>query len=347
MTIPKKKWLSLIGVVVFAYLLRKIGVRRVLDCVNLVEARYLWVSALFIGPVAALQCLRWKLLLDGQGIKLTFLRALQFHFAGQFYGVATPGRLGTFVRGYLVQQATGVGLGRAMANIVFDRLMGLAALSLLAVVGAGLVLSRWWRPGLGLALVAAASALAAGLLLLHPKVRASARVRLTLILPGRARRWLDAQDGRLGTYAPSCPYLVCAFFVALLAWVCIYAQVYVIAMGLGFRMPFSHFATVVPISNIVGYLPITISGFGTRDGALVYLFGLYGASPELALTQSLLGYALSAILPSLCGLPVVLWLSVCGSWSLAPETATAKRGLDSVLGGPPRQPGHRDVRAAT
>tara|TARA_B100000427_G_C15460098_1_gene573624 strand:- start:997 stop:1215 length:219 start_codon:yes stop_codon:yes gene_type:complete len=42
------------------------------------------------------------------------------------------------------------------------------------------------------------------------------------------------------------------------------------------------------ISNLVSFLPISISGLGTRDATLIFLFSLINIQSELALSYSLL-----------------------------------------------------------
>ena len=42
------------------------------------------------------------------------------------------------------------------------------------------------------------------------------------------------------------------------------------------------------ISNLISFLPVSVSGIGTRDAALIYLFSLVNIQPEIAVTYSFL-----------------------------------------------------------
>lgn len=42
------------------------------------------------------------------------------------------------------------------------------------------------------------------------------------------------------------------------------------------------------ISNLISFIPISISGLGTRDATLIYLFSLIGLKPELAVSYAFL-----------------------------------------------------------
>ncbi|HTV28367.1 MAG TPA: lysylphosphatidylglycerol synthase domain-containing protein, partial [Xanthobacteraceae bacterium] len=62
---------------------------------------------------------------------------------------------------------------------------------------------------------------------------------------------------------------------------------------------------IVPLSNLVQTLPISIAGWGIREGFLSAAFGLVGVWPEKALTLSVL-YGLLTLIGSLPG--GVIWL---------------------------------------
>jgi uncharacterized membrane protein YbhN (UPF0104 family) len=42
------------------------------------------------------------------------------------------------------------------------------------------------------------------------------------------------------------------------------------------------------ISNLISFIPISISGLGTRDATLIYLFSLIDLTPELAVSYAFL-----------------------------------------------------------
>jgi len=42
------------------------------------------------------------------------------------------------------------------------------------------------------------------------------------------------------------------------------------------------------LSNLISFIPISISGLGTRDAILIYLFSLIGLKPELAVSYAFL-----------------------------------------------------------
>ena len=63
---------------------------------------------------------------------------------------------------------------------------------------------------------------------------------------------------------------------------------------MGISLPALDLALITFISTLAATVPISIAGWGIREGALVYLFGLYGVRPETAFAVSILfGFALT------------------------------------------------------
>lgn len=55
------------------------------------------------------------------------------------------------------------------------------------------------------------------------------------------------------------------------------------------------------ISSLVGLLPISFGGLGTREGTTVFLLGLFSVSINQAFTLSISSYIIAKFLPALVG----------------------------------------------
>jgi hypothetical protein len=74
-----------------------------------------------------------------------------------------------------------------------------------------------------------------------------------------------------------------------------------IGMALGVDVPVAYYMIFVPLTSLVLILPISFAGLGVREGAYVVLFKQAGVAPEVALSMSLLVYALGTVTPGLVG----------------------------------------------
>jgi uncharacterized protein (TIRG00374 family) len=90
------------------------------------------------------------------------------------------------------------------------------------------------------------------------------------------------------------------FYTALNWFVSIFQMVFCY-LGLHTRVPVLFAAGALPLAIFVGLLPLTLSGMGTRDSAIIALFSRY-ASPGVSLGVGLLYSLFGYWLPSLVGL---------------------------------------------
>ena len=73
------------------------------------------------------------------------------------------------------------------------------------------------------------------------------------------------------------------------------------ALSIGIDVGVLFFVLVIPVISLLDLLPISISGIGTRDVALIFLFGLKGIAPEQAVAFSLIYLFMSYWLVALIG----------------------------------------------
>ena len=94
-----------------------------------------------------------------------------------------------------------------------------------------------------------------------------------------------AQACRTALGAPR--LLIGAWTVAVACWVSNLLVMFLLLKAVGAGVEFSTVAATMPLAILVGILPLTISGMGTRDGALVFLLkGI--AAPAVILAGTLL-----------------------------------------------------------
>jgi uncharacterized membrane protein YbhN (UPF0104 family) len=66
------------------------------------------------------------------------------------------------------------------------------------------------------------------------------------------------------------------------------AAVWLLAGELRVSLPLVDIALVTFVASLAATLPISFAGWGVREGALVFLFGLYDVEPQTAFTISIL-----------------------------------------------------------
>jgi hypothetical protein len=97
-----------------------------------------------------------------------------------------------------------------------------------------------------------------------------------------------------------------SIFCGLLSWIPPFIYGYLLALSIGIDAGILFFVLVIPVISLLDLIPISISGIGTRDMALIFLFGLKNISAEQAVAFSLVYLFMSYWLIALIGAGIYL-----------------------------------------
>ncbi|MBA7702251.1 hypothetical protein ES703_111011 [subsurface metagenome] len=91
--------------------------------------------------------------------------------------------------------------------------------------------------------------------------------------------------------------------ITSISWFLYYVIVYFLALGINIEMvPFWVFGAAATLSSLVGMLPISVSGVGTRDAIFILIFSQYGIIFETSIALSFMVLLILFITPALVGL---------------------------------------------
>jgi len=274
---------------------------------SMVDLRTVWNSLLTTNPLAyafaifmmlmsiLAKSYKWKLLLE-QG-ELGFLS--KSYFVGMLYGVFTPSKLGDFIRSFHVNNKYKTGLTRATISVTFDRLLDMLCVFVFAAISMFIVLGQGFGNNLMLAVVIV---MVFGLILgyayldkfISPFMGLFSRIlgkgRLSITREKLREEMLKTGYKRKSVFIIS----FAIWFTNVLGW-------WVFAMMLGMRIEFIYFFAATNIGTVVGLLPVTMGGFGTREATNVYLLSLYGVPLEQGFVFSIMSTIIGIVLPGLVG----------------------------------------------
>jgi glycosyltransferase 2 family protein len=268
---------------ILAVILSRISFGEVLARASAGAPVVLAAAFLLVVLVAVLVALRWRVLANWLGLAVPAGLAVRALFLGFFGGQVLPSALGVdVVRGYVVARHAGA-TGRVAASVIADRLVGLFALCLLLFI-ANPVLPQV-PPPYG-SLVAPAAVLASGTVLLAFVVACT-------------RGWRSF-EGVVLRAAPIAAAIILALAVHALAvaTACMAARAY------GIDASLAVWGAIIPLSLLASAVPVSISGWGVREVAIIALAAPLGVpAPEALLVSLTLG-----VLNVLASLPGALFL---------------------------------------
>ncbi|MEO5337065.1 MAG: flippase-like domain-containing protein [Magnetospirillum sp. WYHS-4] len=243
---------------------------------------------------------RWNAALAAIGEPLSFWRSFVLCYIGAFFNQTLPSAVGgDAVRMYKARH-DGLSLSAAINGVMLDRVSTVVALVFLVVGLQPLLLAKvdlgaaeWLFPLLSLGALA-------GLGVLMMLDRMPESLRRWKIVRGLAYL---ATDTRRLFLVPR--HAARSLFFSAIGHVNISVAVWVLARALAIDISVVDCLILIPLVILITTLPISIGGWGVREGAMVGTLGLVGVPAESALVLSIL-FGLSAMVTALPG--GVFWL---------------------------------------
>jgi hypothetical protein len=262
---------------------------------NLLRSANLWLYAacsVISTAGMGLRTLRWHTMLQAVGAKVSFRRTLYLCYVGAFFNSFLPSGLGGDVvrvleigPGATKQQATG--------TILVERLAGFAVLFCLALVT--LPFSAQYLPGPLTLLIASLTigVLGATALLLEGKLLRQLMGHFPKAISLAGDTWL----GQTYDVITACGWraLGKAALISLVFNLSIVWSNWLVVQALGLSVPLWAVALILPIISATLLIPLSISGFGVREGVVVFLLMQVGLSNDQGLLLSLAWYGLDVL----------------------------------------------------
>ncbi len=290
------KYLALIGILLFLLILSRIDLDEFLLLLKQADYSFFAFLPFLILSVFLFQALKWQKLLKIQKLDYNFWHLFKVQLVSHYYALLTPSRLGYFIKiGYLRDSFGAVG-----ASVIIDRILDISALIIFASIGAIMLISQF--PNLILQVSIFASVFILIVLLFYSKKRAKFLFGfLKKLVPDKFQEPLKKVFHDFYDNLPRRRKLLFSFLLTILIWFLIYSQSYLIVKALNIDIGFWQIIFYLPIATVVSLIPITISGLGTREMALILLFSQFDVSIESIVALSLSGLILVSYLPALFG----------------------------------------------
>jgi hypothetical protein len=288
------KWLPFIGILFFGLIIAKIGLKKILTSVANSNYVYLLIALLFFIPMILFQVWKWDYLLRKQNIRLGFFYLLRLQMISLFYGAVTPGRLGSFVKIPYLCRKTKKPASECSSNVIIDRLFDFVVVALFAATGAVLLL-RSFVGFFYFSLIVFIGLLFSMMLFTNKKTsQFILKIVFRFLIPEKWKNKARISFSKFYATLPSMLKLIPAFIITIATWFVIYSQEYCVALAFSIKVPYFYFITTIAVVNLVGLIPITVSGIGTREAALLTLFSIYSLAPE-----NIVGYSITQGIMSL------------------------------------------------
>ena len=304
-----KRYLPIaIGVLLFVLIFRlwKISLADTLAMLRAADWRLLLLALLAFLVMVYLKGIRWSYLLKMQGVSYPVWDCFLIYMGTLYLGNLTPGRAGDFAKVFYLKQDLKLSTGKGFTSVLVDRVFDLYILLILG--GLGILMNPMPTDLTSLRMVSAVKfffvlLVAVTLLAFNKKIGGGLlKAVFQRLMKQEHREKMDGlfEEFHGGMEAFYKPALLLPVLLTLVSYVSFFGGCYLIALAISLPVNILYLCFCVSVVNIVSLL--TFLGMGTREAALIFLFGLISIDKDRAMAYSLLLLLVGVILFSLLGL---------------------------------------------
>lgn len=233
---------------------------------------FLALSILILVTAIILSAVRWRKLLEVQGIKLKFGSILKLTFIGVFFSNFLPGLVaGDAVKLHYIAKSTKRATA-SLASMFLDRFSGVSALFVVSVFAVFFVGGITEIQRITLFVFSSFILFLIIIFLLFNLKHSPGLGRVYEIkafdFGGKIKRFKDS----LLIYRKRKKILAYTFSISLLIQLLAIIVSYFVSRFLNLHIPIRYFFLFFPIIQLITFFPITLGGIGTRDWAFIFFF---------------------------------------------------------------------------
>lgn len=286
----------LVTTLLFIVIFDKVDINSTIEILKATDSSFFILALLVMTIEVLIANTRWRLILKQLGSNIAYFTALRYLWIGVFFNQALPSSIGgDAVRGYYLCKNEDYSISEATIGVLLDRVIGLIGLVLLVIFTIPLIfesivtpLTKWTILAI---IIAALLAIIMSLIIdLIPNKFSQWKIMNGLVkFSSKGREVLFSFYGMLSIILSLIIHLTFVFAAWLLAY------------GMGLDISLTGMLLIVPITNLLIALPISIAGWGIREGLFIAGLGYLNVSSDAALALSIL-YGLLMLVVSLPGL---------------------------------------------
>lgn len=284
-----KKYSFLVGLVIFAIILSNMNIGEVLNSVKNIKPAYLIFALALTIPTFINKSLCWHYIKKQQGINYKFRDSFLMYCSGLYIGLLTPGRLGEITKALYLKK-DGYSMGKSLVGAVLDRITDFVFLLAFLLVGSLFLITVFQKQVL---IFIIGMAITVILLIIFIKTRLimwALKKAFDIFIPQKYKNsWkINFQEFVNDLKIYNFKNYLIIFIITAFSWLFYYLQMYILATGIGIDVPFLYLALAVTVAGFITLIPVSISGIGTRDIALIALLSPFAIATEQIVVFSLL-----------------------------------------------------------
>ena len=252
-----------------------------------INSGYFLGAVLLNFPQLFLKSYRWRMLLKQQGIIYNSIEIFLVYLSSLYFGFLTPGRAGEFIKVLYLKSDHNVSIPKGFSSVLVDRLFDLYLLLIFGSLGI------WYFDFIGnlnyLPILILFILLLAPIVLVNMPIKNFIINTLFKIFISKKLKSKVRKGSKIffdNFYTLINLKLLLGGVFTILSYAFFFLQCYFIAIAVKLPANFIFIVFSMGIANLISFIPISVSGLGTRDATLIFLFSTIGIDAESAILYS-------------------------------------------------------------
>ena len=247
------------------------------NIININVSYLFWALSLF-PVIPIIKAYRWRIIL-GDEINASYFTVLKVLMAGSVFNLFAPSKLGDFSRVYFCKKELTNDTHRIFNSVIVEKICDVFALCLICLVSLNFVNVNY---SIKVSILIFSLILFFTILIITSVDfhrfeflnRLFEKIKLIEIFDDARSLKKEIKYNKV--------FILKIFTISIFYWYIVLFQIHMFFLMFNLKAPFVLVVSLVPIALFIGMIPITVSGIGTRDVALIFLFSGHFSSEIMA-----------------------------------------------------------------
>jgi glycosyltransferase 2 family protein len=285
----------IVSLLILIFLLKFVNFQLLFESIK--NVNYLIFLVLAIIPInILLRAWRWMIIINKDKKYISLKKSINLNLVGIALNLFLPANSGDIAKSYYGYKWYGF-KEEMLSSSILDKFMALFSVFVIGSITA--IFMKFYL----LSIFSAIFSLIFIILFFYPKImpwNVLNRI-LSIFLKIKLN-----EDKLAHSFSISNEIKLKTFIISIIAWVILYFQFFLLCLSFSVQINFTYILAVSPLMNLALLFPFTLSGLGSGEAMIMYLFSLINISPTLALLVSLMSQVVSVIIPGLIGFLIIM-----------------------------------------
>ncbi|MBL7206318.1 MAG: flippase-like domain-containing protein [Candidatus Aenigmarchaeota archaeon] len=305
------KYLPIIGIILFIYVIWSSKPFEIMEIFSKISFLYVSVAIFFGVVISLMRSFRWKMIVNLHQIHYPLKDCFLAWLVGIAAGTVTLGRIGDFIKAFYLKSKE-KSFGKCLSTVIVDRIFELSVVigfALLGIVFLNYFFGYNFIFYIAVFLFAATFILAIYIFSKKWLARKLLKFVFYYFIP---KKYKEKTKSNFNSFYDSIETvknrkkkIFIILFLSAGIWMFSIIQIQIIGLALGLELDYFFLLFIMSLVIIIELIPVTVSGFGTRESFLIFSFSLINIGKESAIAFSLLYYIIAYLFFGIIGF--IIW----------------------------------------